>query len=130
MNTLNPVAHNIDTGVITSDKNQYWIEPKASYTINDVMNYFYSKNIADKDEYYPARLKGILIRYINKYGIDLVMFMIEHAYRVFISENKQFSIQTFESYKNPALNYLKEIENNCKYTGSDKYVPRKRMLFA
>ena len=38
-------------------------------------------------------------------------------------------LNDFESYSSVASQYLEEIQNNCKYSGGDQYVCRKRKLF-
>lgn len=130
MSQLRPVMHNVDTGEITSGDNEYWIEPRASYTLEDLAAYFYSKDMVDKQEYFPKRIKGILNNYVSRYGIDVTLFMIEHAARVVSNKESTFSMSTFDTYRSIAMQYLEEIKNSCVYSGGNEYVPRKRMLFA
>ena len=72
---------------------------------------------------------GLFEHFISKYGIDKVLFMIEGAARMYEAEHKVFSLNDFESYSSTASQYLEEIQNNCKYSGGDKYVIRRRKLF-
>ena len=131
MNTLPAVNYDIDKGTMTSSKVEYYLEPVASYTINDLLKYFYSKGMADKQEYNYKRMYGMFRHKIEQYGLDKVLFMIEAAARMFNSEHKIFSLSDFDSYSPVASSYLEEIKNNCKYSGGDHYyVPRKRMLFS
>ena len=131
MNTLPAVNYDIDKGTMTSSKVEYYLEPVASYTINDLLKYFYSKGMADEQEYNYKRMYGMFRHKIEQYGLDKVLFMIEAAARMFNSEHKIFSLSDFDSYSPVASNYLEEIKNNCKYSGGDHYyVPRKRMLFS
>ena len=129
MNQLPVVNHDIDSGTMTSNKVEYYLEPVASYTINNLLEYFYSKDMADTQEYNYKRMYGIFKHMINKYGLDKVLFMIEGAARMYESEHKVFSLSDFDSYSSTASQYLEEIKNNCKYSGGDKYVTRKRVLF-
>ena len=129
MNSLPVVNHDIDKGTMTSDKVEYYLEPVASYTINDLLQYFYSKNMADVQEYNPKRMAGMFKHMIEKYGLDKLLFMIEGASRMFESEHKVFTLTDFDSYSSTASQYLEEIKNNCKYSGGGKYVYRKRVLF-
>lgn len=131
MNTLPAVNYDIDKGTMTSSKVEYYLEPVASYTINDLLKYFYSKGMADEQEYNYKRMYGMFRHKIEQYGLDKVLFMIEAAARMFNSEHKIFSLSDFDSYSPVASSYLEEIKNNCKYSGGDHYyVPRKRMLFS
>lgn len=130
MSPLPVVVHDIDAGTLTSEPTEFYVEPVASYTIDDLLKYFYSKNMADTTEYNSKRMQGMFKYMIQKYGIDKLLFMIEHAARMFDAEKQQFSLTTFDSFSSTASRYLEEIKNNCKYSGSDKYVPRKRVLFS
>ena len=129
MNSLPVINHDIDSGTMTSSKVEYYLEEVASYTIDDLLKYFYSKNMADINEYNPKRMYGLFKHFISKYGIDKVLFMIEGAARMYEAEHKVFSLNDFESYSSTASQYLEEIQNNCKYSGGDKYVIRRRKLF-
>lgn len=129
MNSLPVINHDIDSGTMTSSKVEYYLEEVASYTINDLLKYFYSKNMADINEYNPKRMYGLFKHLIGKYGIDKVLFMIEGAARMYESEHKVFTLNDFESYSSTASQYLEEIKNNCKYSGGNQYVARRRKLF-
>lgn len=131
MSEVAPVSHDIDTGVITSGGSEYWIEPRASYTIDDLMSYIYSKCNVDSEEYHPNRMRGLMKNYVNQYGIEVTLFMVEHAVRVQQEEeNEHFSLKKFDTYRPFALGYLEQIKNNCVYSGGLDYVPRKRMLLS
>jgi hypothetical protein len=129
MNQLPVINHDIDSGTMTSSKVEYYLEPVASYTLDDLLKYFYSKGMADPIEYNYKRMHGMFKHMIDKYGLDKVLFMIEGAARMYESEQKVFTLQDFDSYSSTASGYLEEIKNNCKYSGGDKYVFRKRVLF-
>lgn len=128
MSQLNPVHYDIDSGTITSQEDEYWIEPRASYTAEDLMNYIYSKGIIDTKEYPPKRFVKLLGSLVSQYGLEIVLFMIEHCIRIYDSEHEMFSLKKFDTYHSIATGYLEEIKNNCVYSGSVDYVPRKRML--
>lgn len=129
MNSLPVINHDIDSGTMTSNKVEYYLEPVASYTMDDLLKYFYSKDMADIQEYNPKRMAGIFKHMIDKYTLDKLLFMIEAAARMYQAEHKIFSLADFDSYSSTASQYLEEIKNNCKYSGGDKHVIRKRTLF-
>lgn len=129
MNQLPVINHDIDSGTMTSNKVEYYLEPVASYTLDDLLKYFYSKGMADPVEYNYKRMHGMFKHMIDKYGLDKVLFMIEGAARMYESEQKVFTLQDFDSYSSTASGYLEEIKNNCKYSGGDQYVHRRRVLF-
>jgi hypothetical protein len=128
MNSLPAINYDIDRGTMTSEKVEYYLEPVASYTMSDLLTYFYSKDMADVQEYNPKRMAGIFRHMIEKYGLDKLLFMIEGAARMYESEHKVFSLSDFDSYSSTASQYLEEIKNNCVYSGGNKYVFRKRVL--
>lgn len=130
MNSLPVVNHDIDSGTMTSSKVEYYLEPVASYTIDDLLKYFYSKGMADTTEYNYKRMYGMFKHMIGQYGIDKVLFMIEGAARAFEADKKVFSLNDFHSYSSTASQYLEEVKNNCKYSGGDHNVPRTRVLFS
>ena len=68
INTLPVVNHDIDKGTMTSSKTEYYLEPVASYTINDLLKYFYSKGMADEQEYNYKRMYGMFRHKIEQYG--------------------------------------------------------------
>jgi len=128
MSSLNPVHHDVDTGAITSSTNEYWIEPRASYTIQELAEFFYNKTGADRSVWFPKRVQGFLNSYIAEYGVDIVLFMIEHVGRLYHSEHIEFNFGSFRDNLPVARQYLNEIKNNCSYSGGDSYVLRKRVL--
>ena len=129
INDLPVVNHDVDSGTITSSEVEYYLEPVASYTMQDLLRYFYSKGMTDEKEYNSKRMAGVLKYMIEKYAIDKVLFMIEAAARMFQSDKKIFSMNDFESYNYTATVFLEQIRDSCKYSGGDKYVLRKRVLF-
>lgn len=131
MNSLPSVIHDIDKGTLTSSgKTEFFVEPVASYTIEDLLKYFYSKGMADTTEFNPKRMAGMFKHLTDKYGLDKLLFMIEAAARMFNAEHKVFTLSDFDSYSSTASSYLEQIRNSCKYSGGENYVPKRRMLFS
>lgn len=128
MSKLPTINHDIDSGTLTSSKVEYYLEPVASYTIDDLLKYFYSKEMADVNEYNYKRMQGMFKHKIEVYGLEKVLFMIEAAARMYKSEHKIFTLGDFDSYSATASQYIEEIRNNCKYSGGENYVIRKRVL--
>lgn len=129
MNSLPSIVHDIDKGTLTSSAVEFYVEPVASYTMDDLLKYFYSKEMADKQEYNPKRMSGMFKHMIDKYGLDKLLFMIEASARMFEAEHKVFSLSDFDAYSSTASQYLEEIRNSCKYSGGENYVPKRRVLF-
>ena len=129
INPLPVVVHDVDAGTLTSAPIEFFVEPVASYTIEDLLKYFYSRTMADTAEFNPKRMSGLFTHMIDKYGLDKLLFMIEAAARMYDAEHKVFTLTDFDSYSSTASHYLEEIRNSCTFSGEDKYVPKRRVLF-
>lgn len=129
MNSLPMIHHDVDSGTITNSQAEYYVEPVASYTLDDLLQYFYSKNIADTVEFNYKRMYGMFRHKLGVYGLDKLLFMIEAATRACEANNRPFTLDNFDSHNQMASQYLEEIKNNCKFAGGENlYVKRKRML--
>lgn len=129
INTLPVVVHDVDAGTLTSTPTEFFVEPVASYTIEDLLKYFYSRTMADTAEFNTKRMSALFKHMIDKYGLDKLLFMIEAAARMYDSEHKVFTLADFDSYNSIATHYLEEIKNSCVFSGEDRYVPKRRVLF-
>lgn len=133
MNGPKVVDFDYDTGVMVSKQQEYFLETVASYTYSDLVDYLLSKNIIDTKEYTRNRLLGLMKFYVERYGIEEVLFMVEAGVESLgnsNNEHKKLSMREFESGYSKAIEYLKNMKTNCSYSGGDKLVPKKRMLFS
>lgn len=128
---LNTVTHDIDSGTFTRKQNEYWCEQVASFTLEQLVDTLYDKlgQAIDHMKYPKKRVIGLLKYQLIDLSIDEVLFMIEAAVRN-CQDGKQFDFKCFRDYYPTAKGYLEEISNNCKYSGGDHYVKRKRELFS
>lgn len=120
--------HDVDTGDITSSITEFFVEPRASYTLQDLLTYFQNNVPYDKSLYSYNRLRGIFKNYVNKLGVEITLFMIEKAIRVYHEDGTQFDYKRFDDYQPIARQYLEENKNSVAYSGGADYVFRKRML--
>ncbi len=127
---IQPTYYDAVTGQTSSAPSQFWLEPRASYTYDEMVEYFYYRTHADKVRWYPKRVKGILKSFVQRYGLDKVLLMIEHAGRMWVSDRVAFDLRTFDNYSPVADEYFCTLkDNNVRTIGSTKYVLRKRVLF-
>lgn len=128
-----PQCINVDYNAGTMVSNQpqeFFLEMAASYTVNELTDYFMSKDMIDTQEYSRSRISGLMKYYVDRYGIDAVLFMIEAACQDSDSqERKMVNMREFENYYTTAKEFVENIKNNMKYAGGDKIVPRKRVLY-
>ncbi len=120
------------TGTMVSsgiDYEDFWIEPRASYTIEDLLKYFYSKHMCNQKVYHPNRMRALFSKLIEQNGIDIVLLSVERAFRDFHRNGSLFDIKKLDEYVGYGFQYMQD----CKYHTADveggKYVCRKRKLF-
>lgn len=128
MSSPGRVTHNIDSGEITSQGDDFWIEPRASYTPKDFADYMYSKGMMDKDEFPPKRLYGLIRSVVAQYGLELSLYMVESCARQYEDDKQMFTLRSFDMSRSTAVRYLEEVKNNCVYSGVKDYVQRERVL--
>lgn len=121
-----PSVTDIDynTGTMVSTKPEYFVEIAASYTMEDLMNYLMSFGYTDKTQWQYSRLHNMLKHYINKYSLDIVLFMFEA-----IADNleeKYFDFNKFDNYYPIAVRYMNNIMDNCKANGGDVICQKNR----
>lgn len=117
-----------NTGTMISSGQEFFVEVAASYTMNDLIQYLLSFGYVNTTEYPINRLKGLLNFYLKKYDLDTVLFMME-AIADSIEDKQTFNLERFDSYYSTATGYMHNIKNNCRATGGDVIIPRKRKLF-
>lgn len=117
-----------NTGTMVSSGQEFFVEMAASYTLDELLQYLLSFGYVNTIEFTPNRIKGLLKHYLKKYGIDIVLFIME-AISNNIEDKQTFNFDRFESYYSIANGYINNIKNNCHSTGGDKIIPRKRRLF-
>jgi hypothetical protein len=122
------VYFDLNTGDFVREPFEYFLEMKASYTIDDLINYLRTKPSMSLLFNNENRLVGGLNSLLGKYDIDKLLFAIDHIDMVY---DRRFLKNIFEVEE-----YIKEAEDsyNMKLTesvvnGTNKIVPKKRELF-
>lgn len=121
------VDHDIDNGTLVSHTEDFYIEPSASYTMNDFLNYFYEKIHPDKVQFNPKRLSGFFNSMLNSFPIDILLFMIEAIAQDEEKCGNAFTFNGINDYSVTAQRYINDIKQNCAQFGGDGYVYRKLM---
>lgn len=119
-----------NTGQIVSSKFEYFLEMKASYTINDLMEYIKTKSTTKNLFNNPKRLLGGLNSMLSKYDIELLLFLIDTSDIIYFNKNKFFKniFEMDDFIEEAKVNYNMKV-TEAVYNDSDKIVPRKRILF-
>lgn len=123
--TLNP-----NTGIIEKEEFEYFLEIKASYTIDDLINYLSTKSAFTNIINNRNKLIGSIKFLLNKYNIDFLLFLIDALVVIFDNQKRKaksiFEIEDF--IEEAKINYNMKV-NESAINGTDKVTPRKRKLF-
>lgn len=128
-NKIGIVNHNIDTGELTNSPTEFFLEPRASYTLNEFVDYFYEQTNIDKVQNNRKRVTNFFLSLLKTYDIDMLLFMTEACIR-YTEEEKEIQLVGFNDYQPYAVRYIKEMKDNrFKSIGAD-YVIRNRKLLS
>lgn len=128
-NKIGIVKHDINTGELTNEPTTFFLEPRASYTLNEFVDYFYEVTNIDKLQNDRKRVSNFFLALLKKYDIDMLLFMTEACIR-YKEEGSQVQLTGFNDYQPYATNYLKEMQDNRIKSIGENYVYRNRkMLF-
>lgn len=120
----------INTGEITSEKQEYFLEMKASYTANDIMSYLYKKEFLLKALQDKNRTLGSINFLLKKYDIDFLLFLIDTANDIYSSKQKYVrSLIEISEYEDEAKSNYEQKITESNISGQNKVVTKKRVLF-
>ena len=123
---------NYDTGEITKQIEPYFLEMRASYTVNDLYDYFVTKTrLYDKMCLYKKKFIGGLEWLITRYDLDMLLYMIDIAEDDVACNDRRplTSPIGVEEYASTAKAALEHKLTDSRMNGGDRVVPRKRLLF-
>lgn len=122
-----------NTGTIDKETVDYYLEFRGSYTMEEVCNYFLTKNGMYDDiligDY--SRLYGALNWVYKKYqDPELILYMIDAANNQINSGDraKLINPSNIQDYYTEAMKMREFKLNECSMNGDVKVVPRKRLL--
>jgi hypothetical protein len=117
-----------DTGVITCVSEPFYMEYRASYTLNDLLA-FYTQIMPEEKEralgYDKKRFLGAFAHMVKQQGIDLVLFSIDAQADAFSTKSltSPFDLQ---DYLKSAKALRNEKINEVRIAGLDQVVPKQR----
>lgn len=120
----------VNTGNIITTNEPYFLEMRASITLEQIVEYYCSRFDIQLDLSAVNRYKGSFKYMIQKLGIDLVLFMIDTASDIILSEDspKPSSPVGIGEYETIAREcYFAKISENIA-SGDDKIVFKQRVL--
>lgn len=128
LNSLPVVEQNINKGTMISRVSEYYLEPVASYTIQDFIQYFYKTMPFDRQSQIPSKLKGIFKYKIEQYGIDKLLFMTDIYAQECLSDGTLFTLGKWDDYSYRADSHIESFKSNLPQN-EPYYTPKKRRLF-
>lgn len=121
---------NINTGQIENVTQEYYLEMKASYTIDDIINYIKRKEFLSRTLVDINRAKGSINFLLKRYDVDYLLFMIDTVNDIYSGKQKfaRSLVEMAEFDDEAKYNYEQRITES-KINGDDKITPKKRILF-
>jgi hypothetical protein len=122
------VSRDIDKGIIASRVPEYFLEPTASYTVQDFVHYFYCNMPIDLQAWPMKKVTGMIKYKINQYGVDKLLFMID-AMASYCKENgAKFDLGSLDDFAFNAEQQMVEIKSNFG-ENIPYYTLKRRVLF-
>lgn len=128
-----PVKIDFDynTGEIIRSHEEYFLEMKSSYTIDNLIKYYISKtNLSNDILLIPSKIKGALNWLLKNYDLEVILYMIDIAndHITSLNLNPLNNVMDLQEYYTKAIETLMIKSTESKANGDDKIVPRKRQL--
>ena len=117
-----------NTGVITKVDEPHFLEMRASYSYDDLIDYYFKQH----GEIHPNKHKraaGAFAYLLKNYSLETVLFMIDQAAN-FIKEEDAEPLDSplgIEAYHRAAIEVIGEKMTEERLAGDDKVVPRRRV---
>ena len=117
-----------NTGSITKVEEEHFLEMRASYTLNDLLDYYCKQHGNIKDAQ-VNKYRGALKYVLDNHNIDTVLFMIDASANYIKAEDMMplKSPLDIADYEREARHMLGEKITEEKQAGDDRVVPRRRV---
>lgn len=125
-----PLVHfDIDSGDMKKQHQEYFLEMRASYTLDNLLEYVKKKESLVKCISNYNRTKGCFKYLLEKYDIDFLLFIIDTANEIYNSNLRSFrNVLDITEYEDEAReNYERRI-TECAISETNKIVYKKREL--
>jgi hypothetical protein len=124
------VTVDYNTGEITRKVEPYFLEMRASFTIEDLYEYYLKhEDMYNKVELSEAKYIGGLKWLIDKYKLEIVLYMIDMANQaiLYIDLPPFTTVMNLQDYHGAAQETFNKRVTDVKIAGDDKIVPKRRM---
>lgn len=121
----------INSGLITKTESEHFLEMRASYTVDDLTDYYIRQSrlpVAPNDR---KRMVGAFNYLLKTYNVEMVLFMIDAGVNAVYSEDlgkDSLSPLKLADYIGQAEMQFGEKRTENITAGDDRVVPRRRVL--
>lgn len=120
-----------ETGAeVSLNRPEFYVEPVASYTLKQLKNYLDKTGMIDSMLYSDARVMGLLKYYVNKFGLETTLYMIDNADGKRKAKEEKIQLEKLDRHYAEAVQDFKAHKENNIKAGGNKCVLRSRKGFA
>lgn len=119
LNDLPQVTYDINQGTMVSRTPEYFLEPVASYTIQEFIQYFYKNVPIDLQSQPPDKMLGLAKYKVGVFGIDKILFMTDICAQYCKENNLVFNLNKIDEYSIIADEHLSMVKSN--YPDNEPY---------
>lgn len=122
-----PTITQLPTGDFQSSYEDFYLEIKEVFTIDDLVKYFYHK-VGVHDTSTFERDKGAFRHMLKSYEVDFVLHLIDEAYAQAVDRGAALPKEPFtiQDYIGQAKDVFENRKNICFEGGFDRVIPRNR----
>lgn len=124
-------ALDLNAGIIVKEEEVYFLEMRASYTVDDLTDYYIRQSNATVPANDRKRMLGAFKYLLRTHDVELVLFMIDAGVNAVYSEDlgrEQLSPLKLADYQGVAEAQFAEKRTENIRAGDDCVVPRRRVL--
>ena len=121
------VKFDLDSGEMVKEDQEYFLEMRASYTVDDICDYIGRKEFLKKAVDNRPRAIGGLKLLIKKYSVDKLLFIIDAANDAYSAKFMYLrSVLDIADYEYEGLSNYKRKITECAISDTDKVVYKRR----
>lgn len=122
-----PVIDQLPTGEFVSNYEEFYLEIKEVFTLEDLVHYFYKK-VGVHEQTTMERDKGAFRHMLKSYDVDFILHLIDEAYANSMDRGAALPKEPFaiQDYVQDARLVYDNRKNTCFEGGFDHVIPRNR----
>lgn len=123
------VYFDLNTGEITREREEWFLEMRASFTLDDLLDYYLAQFQLSRGQINENRYRGTFRYLLSLYDIDLLLFMVDCCAhdRLDRDEGPPTDPIVISDYEWQGREAMNRKITECRQAGGDKIVVRKRV---